>query len=279
MSTTLFGVVESKRDSAARAKKLADLWATEQDLPESIEAAHATAAACQYFIDRSNRHALDPNDWDGLIRFCDTTECLEDEDRAEMESHPEAWRPYSGEWKGWAGMPETASFAVCLHAKELEFLTEAAASQDEEAAELEAYLAAVRAEIASLRAVGPLPADLANKYGLTEDGDLTEKRQPPTFENSVVLQEIADDLPEGAIQVQRCTQPDPEAHLREHAGCTAPRSEILDAPPLECEQPTETTAQAEARALALGFGTRTPKPVRPACQDNLFDPIPQGRLF
>jgi len=39
-----------------------------------------------------------------------------------------------------------------------------------------------------------------------------------------------------------------------------------------------TIAEGELAALRLSFGTRTPKPLKPAQQDNLFDPNPQRRI-
>jgi len=72
---------------------------------------------------------------------------------------------------------------------------------------------------------------------------------------------------------------DPEHQAREQADLSAPVSEILDAPPLECVQPAQTRQHAEAHALALGFGTRAPRLLRPARQDDLFNPMSQRRLF
>jgi hypothetical protein len=41
---------------------------------------------------------------------------------------------------------------------------------------------------------------------------------------------------------------------------------------------SETTRHAEADALRRAFGTRTPAPLSPAQQDDLFNPHPQERL-
>ena len=73
------------------------------------------------------------------------------------------------------------------------------------------------------------------------------------------------------------TRPDPEAAARE--ADPAPLTEILDAPPLDCEQPVITTQAAQAQVVAAAFGTRPPRPLRPARQDNIFSPIPQLSLF
>ena len=72
---------------------------------------------------------------------------------------------------------------------------------------------------------------------------------------------------------------DAENQAREQSDATAPRSEILDADPLNCEQPAITREHAAEQAIAAGFGTRSPRPLRPARQDDLFNPMPQRRLF
>lgn len=62
------------------------------------------------------------------------------------------------------------------------------------------------------------------------------------------------------------TRPDPEAIAREDVDAAAPRAEVLD-------------TWTEAAAWQRSFGTRPRVPLKPARQDDLFDPIPQGRLF
>lgn len=41
--------------------------------------------------------------------------------------------------------------------------------------------------------------------------------------------------------------------------------------------PTKSCAEADATRRA--FGTKPPEKLKPATQDNLFNPLPQGRLF
>ena len=45
------------------------------------------------------------------------------------------------------------------------------------------------------------------------------------------------------------------------------------------QKPAETQQDAEADAWRRSFGTKAPKPLKPAKQDGLFDPNPQGRLL
>ena len=59
---------------------------------------------------------------------------------------------------------------------------------------------------------------------------------------------------------------DPEAEAREDADCAAPTAELTD-------------TWSEPAALRRSFGTRPPRPLKPARQDRLFDPIPQLSLF
>jgi hypothetical protein len=111
------------------------------------------------------------------------------------------------------------------------------------------------------------------------------------------------------------TPDDPEATAREDADVTAPLSELADdehietrpeattaealtalhylqaddaeiqarakllTTPLDCAQPAITTPQAEAQVISRAFGTRPPRPLKPAKQDSLFNPIPQLTLF
>ena len=73
--------------------------------------------------------------------------------------------------------------------------------------------------------------------------------------------------------------PDPKQHARETADTQAPAATCADlAARLETEA-RDREAAAQAEALRRSFGTRRPAPLRPAKQDHLFDPIPQGRLF
>ena len=90
---------------------------------------------------------------------------------------------------------------------------------------------------------------------------------------SAAIREVATRLarpskPSQAAQVHHCTSP--EATRREDANVSAPLVEITDGPP--------TPNPAETDALHRSFGTRTPRQLRPAAQDNLFDPAPQMRL-
>ena len=81
--------------------------------------------------------------------------------------------------------------------------------------------------------------------------------------------------------------PDSEHPARETADTHALAAEVCDdfaatcadyAARLEAES-RDREAAAQAEALRRSFGTRRPAPLRPAKQDHLFDPIPQGRLF
>jgi hypothetical protein len=97
-----------------------------------------------------------------------------------------------------------------------------------------------------------------------------------TFPAPALCQPTAE--PERPARAAILQPADPEAQAREDADATAPTAEILDAPPLDCASPAVTTPQAQAQVISRWFGTKPPRKLRPAAQDDLFNPNPQIRL-
>lgn len=69
---------------------------------------------------------------------------------------------------------------------------------------------------------------------------------------------------------------DPEAIARESASLEAPRAEVLDTFPVP--RVLRTTSSDLPATLRRSFGTRPPPILRPAQQDDLFQPLPQMRI-
>ena len=69
------------------------------------------------------------------------------------------------------------------------------------------------------------------------------------------------------IVVYACpVSPDPETSAREDTDAAAPRAEVCD-------------TWSEPAALRRSFGTKPARTLKPARQDELFNPMPQRRLF
>ena len=186
MAVSLFGVTETRAEARTRARTIAEHCATLAEAPEAIETRQSQVVQVQYFIDRSNACALDENDLDALMHEIDTSECLEDGDLDEMHANAAIWRDYM---PGWGGAQPGDKYPAQLHRKEIEYLTEVRDQCAEEAVTIQQNADAVRAELDTLRAVGPLYPDDAKRHNLTVEGF-----------------PLCLDTP---AQVQHCTQPAP----------------------------------------------------------------------
>src|SRR5574340_842576 len=95
MERTLFGVTETKQEQRERAKTLAELYAATRDAPDAIACRKGQIDQLTYFIDKSNRRRLDPNDLDGLQRLIgETDELLTKADCASMRRNRKIWKPF-----------------------------------------------------------------------------------------------------------------------------------------------------------------------------------------
>ncbi len=170
----LFGPVENKAQARKRAQRIVVLLGAIAEAPQAIHCCNSHIEALEYFIDKSLRVQLDPNDRDGLLRLIgDTEEVLTEEDCEEMRSNPQIWRPYI---HGWIGARPGDMYAAALHPKEVAYLRD---TQENLRAEPAAILEGEKncqAELAALRAIGPLPQDVAHRYALTPEGSRLTSR-------------------------------------------------------------------------------------------------------
>jgi hypothetical protein len=169
MEVTLFGVIETKTETRDRAKRLAELYASLRDAPGAIACRQEQTMDLQYFIDRSRKRRMGPNDWDSLYRLIgDPEELLTDRERAAHRRNPKNWRRYK---YGWLNQPPGQKWPCCMHPKEIAYLV---GQRDELKGEIEAIeenVPRIREDVRILREIGPLPKDVADRYGLTEAGE------------------------------------------------------------------------------------------------------------
>lgn len=164
----LFGAVESKSESRERAKKLVFLYSTLREAPGALEVRRGQVADLQYFIDRSAKSKMDPNDWDGLHRLIgDPEELLTEADCRAMRRKKHIWKPYPYEWLG-SGPGQT--FPSEMHPKEIAYLKSQQDFIKDEIESIELRVPEIKQEIVELRLIGPLPEDTAERYKLTVDG-------------------------------------------------------------------------------------------------------------
>lgn len=171
---TLFGIVETKTQARKRAQEMVRLIGAIDDAPVAIECRAEHIAALAYFIERSNKVALDPNDLDGLMRMVGDTQELLSEGECRAMRNKNIWRMYP---LGWIGTRPGDMYPAALHPKEIHYLRQV---QDELREEMEAIREGAelcKADLGRLRAVGPLPEDVAKRYSLTPNGySLNEKK-------------------------------------------------------------------------------------------------------
>jgi hypothetical protein len=166
---TLFGIVETKKQARIRAQRIVRLIGAIEDVPETLACYENDIRTLEYFIERSARGTLDPNDRDGLLRFVgDLQELLTEDDCREMNDKPEIWKPHPARW---LGNPPGELYAAALHPKEIAYLRHLQEERRHEMTDLSAGAAASRSELDKLKAIGPLPDDVAGRYSLTPMGD------------------------------------------------------------------------------------------------------------
>ncbi len=166
---TLFGLLETKAQARRRARRIVRLLGAIEDAPEAIQCCQYHVDMLEYFIQRSLSMQLDANDRDGLQRLIgDTEEVLTREDCDEMASNPKIWRPVPA---GWPGRRTGDMYAAALHPKEIDYLREMQNHLREEWTAIAASVEDCQAELVTLQAMGPLPAEIAQRYALTSEGN------------------------------------------------------------------------------------------------------------
>jgi hypothetical protein len=169
MEHTLFGVIETKRESADRARKLVELYSAIKEAPGALECRKAQVAQVQHFIDRSAKRSFDANRWDGLQRCIgdDPEDLLDASDLHSMRRDKSYWKKNN---INYLNCPPGTIYRCKLHPKEIEYLQNQIAWLQEEIDSIETNVPLLHGEIATLRLVGKLPKDVAERYKLTEDG-------------------------------------------------------------------------------------------------------------
>ncbi len=166
---TLFGPVETRAQARRRAPRIVRLLGAIEDAPEAIKCCQHHIEKLEYFIQRSLRVQLDPNDRDGLQRLIgDTEEVLTQEDCDQMVSNLEVRRPFPA---GWPGARRGDIYAAALHPKEIDYLRGMQDSLREDLIAIAAGAEDCKAELAALRAIGPLQEEIAERYALTPAGE------------------------------------------------------------------------------------------------------------
>ena len=175
MEVTLFGVIETKTETRDRAKRLAELYASLRDAPGAIGCRKGHTMDLQYFIDRSRKRRMGPNDWDGLHRLIGDPEyLLTDRERAAHRRNPKNWRRYK---YGWLNQPPGQKWPCCMHPKEVAYLVGQLDELQDEIVAIELSIPEIQAEAKALRDIGPIPKDVADRYGLTEAGEPKPKEK------------------------------------------------------------------------------------------------------
>jgi hypothetical protein len=129
-------------------------------------------------VDRSKEIALSLNDLDALGRLIgDIDELLTEGERHAMRRNEKIWRPIP---IGWLGARPGQMYPAALHRKEVAYLREVQRELRQEMTEIRDNAEKSKTALDGLRAVGPLPEDIARQYALTPDGyhlPSTEKKQ------------------------------------------------------------------------------------------------------
>jgi hypothetical protein len=165
---TLFGIVETKAQARRRAREIVRLLGAVEDAPQAIDCRTAQIDTIQYFVDRSQQIALDLNDLDALQRLVgDTEELLTDGERRAMHRNEKIWRPYP---IGWLGARFGQMYPAALHRKEIAYLRKVQQELRQEITDIQDGAEEAAQVLEALRALGPLPDDIARHYALTPTG-------------------------------------------------------------------------------------------------------------
>jgi hypothetical protein len=168
MVQTLFGTIENKAEARERAQKMAELYDALREAPEALDCRRVQIGDLTYFIERSNACKLDLNDHDGLHRLIgDPEELITARDCAFMRRHKRWWRKTP---KGYLGY-SAAIYCATLHPKEIKYLEDQRIWIQDEIDSIETNVPIIREQVKALKAVAPLPEDIAKRHGLTVDGD------------------------------------------------------------------------------------------------------------
>jgi len=162
-ATSLFPT-EGKNELRDRARKMGQLQSRISDTPGAISGLKGTSGQVLYFIRKAKARTLDMNDHDGLVRTVDTEQMLTDRDRRYMQ-RGKWWKPIP---EGWPGR---GSYCTTLHPKEIAYLQKVVDEIETEIFQLEHDLPELKVELAKLAQHGPIPADLARRYGVKESND------------------------------------------------------------------------------------------------------------
>lgn len=165
---TLFGIVETKAQAHKRAQRIVRLIGALEDAPDALTSYENDIRVLEYFVERSAQVKLDPNDLDGYLRLVgDNEDLLTEEDCLEMRANTAIWRRYPF---GWLGCLRGELYAASLHPKEVAYLRELQEKRRDDIEAVTAGSEQCKAELDMLRAIGPLPDDVAARYCLTPDG-------------------------------------------------------------------------------------------------------------
>src|SRR5205807_3685515 len=148
----------TKAQSRNRAKRIVHLLGAIEEAPRALRCCEHDIALLEYFIERSERTQLGPNDRDGLLRFVgDLQELLTEEECRQMRENKSIWRPYP---PGWLGMRPRDLYAAALHAREIAYLRNLQAQRREDREAITDGVKSWESELLRLQKIGPLPEDL-----------------------------------------------------------------------------------------------------------------------
>ena len=169
MEQGLFGIIESKAESTARAQRISLLLSRIADAPEDRAGIRSMYETITHFIDLAQSKKLGPNDIDGLYRTVgDISEAATEQDYAAMhKKSPGLWKRFP---VGWAGASHRHSYCCTLHPKEITYLEEIKETQVEDMKELRGRLNHYKRELRQLRSLGDLPKDIAARCHITPNG-------------------------------------------------------------------------------------------------------------
>lgn len=176
LKLTLFGLEETKLAANKRAKRISNLITEIQDAPQLIAWREADIQTLGYFIEKSRKVQLSPNDLDGLHRFVDMSDLLTDADRKQMKRR-KVWRRLP---KGWPGAKPRDTYPAALHNKEVRHLRDLQKFCKEEIELATEELKQNQSELERLRKVCPLPKDIAEQHQLTSAGYRLEPSRKKT---------------------------------------------------------------------------------------------------